>query len=280
MITAQQREERKLGIGGSDMPIILGLSSYKTPYQLYLEKTGLVEPSDETNQYQYWGSVLEGVVRDEFSKRNNVRVETPDTAVHPIHDFLRANIDGYIPEWNAVLEVKCTSSFMAKQWGDEGSDVIPLPYLVQVAHYCAVTNADSAYIAVLIGGNDYREYKYVRDLDLESQLIEAAKTFWHCVQTKTPPPATNQVDLRLMFPTHKEDKKVKVAQDIADKLIALNETRFKIKALSDVEEKHKFNIMQFMQDAEVLVNENNEPVVSWKANKRGNRTFLIKGVSQ
>jgi putative phage-type endonuclease len=280
MLTDKQRAERKLGIGGSDMPIIMGLSSYKTPYQLYLEKSEIVVSPDETSQYQYWGSILEGVIRDEFSKRNNVKVETPDTIVHPNYDFIRANIDGYIPEWNAVLEVKCASSFASKQWGDEGSDIIPMQYLVQVAHYCSVTNSDSAHIAVLIGGNDYREYKYVRDLDLEQYVINAAKTFWNCVQTKTPPAATNQVDLRLMFPTHKQDKKIKIAQDIADKLIALNETRFKIKALSDVEEKHKFNIMQFMQDAEVLVNENNEPVVSWKANKRGSRTFLVKGVTQ
>ena len=47
MITEKQRQERKLGIGGSDMPIILGLSTYKTPYQLYLEKTGIVDTVDE-----------------------------------------------------------------------------------------------------------------------------------------------------------------------------------------------------------------------------------------
>jgi putative phage-type endonuclease len=277
MITEQQRKERLLGIGGSDMPIIMGLSSYKTPYQLYLEKIGEAETSNEMTNPQYWGSKLEGIIRDEFAERNKVTVETPETIVHPFSDFLRANIDGYIPEWNAILEVKCASSFMAHEWGEDGSDVIPMQYLVQVAHYCAVTNADCAYIAVLIGGNDYREFKYIRDMDIERKVIDEATKFWQRVQDRNPPDAVNQVDLRLMFPKHDPEKTKTIDTPVAEQLTQLSETRFKIKALTEVEEKYRFNIMQFMQDAECLVDGQGKPIISWKANKRGTRTFLMKG---
>lgn len=280
MITEQQRQERKLGIGGSDMPIILGLSSYKTPYQLYLEKTADDLESDEQSEQQYWGHQLEGIIRDEFSKRNNVQVSVPETIIHPDYSFLRGNVDGFITSLNAVLEVKCSNQFMASEWGEDGSDVIPMPYLVQVAHYCAVSNADCAYIAVLIGGNDYREYKYTRDKALEEYIINAAKTFWQCVQTQTPPEPINQIDLRLMFPKHDPDKTLTINNDVAEQLTTLAETRFKIKELSQIEDKYKFNIMQFMQDAECLVDESGRPIVSWKSNKRGSRTFLLKGVTQ
>lgn len=279
MITEQQRAERNLGIGGSDMPIIMGLSSYKTPYQLYLEKIGELTKPDEMTELQYWGHQLEEVIRNEFAKRNNVVVETPDTLVHPFHTFLRANIDGFIPSLNAVLEVKCSSGFMSNNWGEDGSDVIPLQYLVQVAHYCAVTNADCAYIAVLIGGNDYREFKYVRDMAIENKVIEEARKFWKCVQDRTPPEPINQIDLRLMYPKHDPEKTITIEPDVAEQLTTLVDTRFKIKALSEVEEKYKFNIMQFMQDAECLVDGEGKPIVSWKANKRGSRTFLLKGAS-
>lgn len=280
MITEAQRKERKLGIGGSDMPIILGLSNYKTPYQLYLEKISDVESEDEMTPFQYWGHQLEGVIRDEFAKRNNVVVETPDTSVHPFHDFLRGNVDGFIPAWNAVLEVKCSAGFMAHEWGEDGSDTIPMQYLVQVAHYCAVLNADCAYIAVLIGGNDYREFKYTRNFELESKIIDAAKEFWNCVQTRTPPKPINQVDLKLMYPKHDPEKTITIEPAVAEQLTTLADTRFKIKALSEVEEKYKFNIMQFMKDAECLTDESGRPIVSWKANKRGTRTFLMKGMAQ
>lgn len=280
MITEKQREERKLGIGGSDMPIILGLSNYKTPYQLYLEKIGEVENDNEINELQYWGHQLEGVIRNEFAKRNNVIVETPDTIVHTTHDFLRGNVDGFIPKWNAILEVKCSTGFMSHQWGENGSDIIPMQYLVQVAHYCAVMNTDCAYIAVLIGGNDYREFKYIRDFPLESKIIDSAKKFWKCVQTRTPPDPINQIDLRLMYPQHDPEKTITIAPEVKEQLTTLVDTRFKIKQLSEIEEKYKFNIMQFMKDAECLTDESGRPIISWKANKRGTRTFLMKPLNE
>jgi putative phage-type endonuclease len=279
MITEQQRTERKLGIGGSDMPVILGLSSYKTPYQLYLEKIGESLLDDELTPFQYWGNKLEQVIRDEFAKRNNVVIEQPDTIIHPFHDFMRGNVDGFIPSLNAVLEVKSSAGFMAHEWGEDGSDTIPMQYLVQVAHYCSVLDADFACIAVLIGGNDYREFKYTRNFELEATIIDAAKKFWHCVQTRTPPEPVNQIDLRLMYPKHDPDKIKTIAPEVAEQLTTLAETKIKIKQLSEIEEKYKFNIMQFMKDAECLTDQSGRPIVTWKANKRGSRTFLMKGVN-
>ena len=277
MITDEQKEQRKLGIGGSDMPIILGLSSYKTPYQLYLEKKGIISDGDKMSPVQYWGNRLESIIRDEFALRNNVTIETPDTIIHPFYDFLRANLDGYIKEWESVLEVKFATQFMAQEWGEDGSDFIPMAYLVQVAHYCAITNADSAYIAVLIGGHDYRQYKYSRDLELENTLFKAASDFWDAVQKDLPPPAVNQIDLKLMFPSHQVGKSVNVSEDIFEHLKNLNEIKKKIKELQEIEETNKFNIMQYMNDAECLTDEDGRPLVTWKANKRGSRTFLLKG---
>lgn len=280
MLTDQQHKIRLSGIGGSDMPVILGLSKYKTPYQLYLEKIGQTVNTEMTSA-QYWGHRLEDVIRQEFAKRNNVIVEKPEETIrHPDYGCLIANLDGYIPSLNAVLEIKTSSQFMAADWGDANTDFIPFPYLAQVAHYCCVVNADCAYIAVLIGGNDYREYKYVRNIGIESKLITAAIRFWEHVQKRVPPPATNQNDLKLMFPRHNPQKTKIIKPDLESKLSNLKEIRFKIKKLNEMEEKYKFNIMEFMQDAECLTNQNGMPIISWKANKRGARTFLIKGLTQ
>lgn len=277
MLTDAQREQRKLGIGGSDMPIILGLSSYKTPYQLYLEKKGIISTGEEMSPLQYWGNRLEAIIRDEFSDRNKVLIQTPDTVIHPFYDFIRANIDGYISEWDAVLEVKCSSQFMANEWGEDGSDYIPMAYLAQVAHYCSVMNASSAYIAVLIGGHDYRQYKYVRDLELEKTIIDAACAFWEAVQKDLPPPPTNQVDLKLMFPRHTIGKSVNVSNDIETHLKNLTNTKAKMKELQAIEEESRFNIMRYMEDNECLLDESGKPLITWKTNKKGSRTFLFKG---
>lgn len=276
-LSKEKIQERKLGIGGSDMPIILGLSNYKTPYQLYLEKKGIISTGDISSPVQYWGNRLEAIIRDEFADRNNVLIQTPDTIVHPFYDFIRANIDGYISEWEAVLEIKCSTQFMANEWGEDGSDYIPMAYLAQVAHYCSVTNADCAYIAVLIGGHDYRQYKYSRDLELEKTIIDAACAFWDAIQKDLPPPATNQIDLRLMFPRHTVGKTVNVVNGIDTHLKNLTEAKAKMKELQAIEEESRFNIMRYMEDNECLVDESGKPLITWKANKKGSRTFLLKG---
>jgi putative phage-type endonuclease len=278
MITEAQREQRKLGIGGSDMPIILGLSNYKTPYQLYLEKKGVYSNGDKMSPPQEWGNLLEPIIRDKFADKNNVIIQTPDTIIHPFHDFMRANIDGYIVEWDAVLEVKCSSQFMAHEWGEDGSDIIPMAYLVQVAHYCAVMNTPHAYIAVLIGGYDYREYKYIRDLSIEKTIIDAAKAFWESVQKDDPPPPTNQMDLKIMFPRHIPEKSMSISNDMASDVKKIVEVKQKMKELQEMEEETRFNIMKYMNDSECLLDEEGRPLITWKANKRGSRTFLLKGV--
>ena len=277
MITEEQRKDRINYIGGSDLPIIMGLSKYKTPYALFLEKKGLQEtPYDET-PLQYWGNRLESVVREEFSIRNNVQVEEPETLAHPFHTFLRANVDGYIPEWDAILEVKCSSAWMQAEWGEPGSDIIPMAYLVQVAHYCIVTNASCAHIAVLLGGNDYREYKYTRDANLEAMVLKAATDFWSAVQNDDAPPAVNKDDLLLMYPRQEEGKSITINPSIGGELTMLGVHKKTIKEHEKEEERHKFNVMQFMQDAETLLGEDGKPVVTWKANKKGSRVFSLKG---
>ena len=276
MITEDQRQQRMLGIGGSDMPIILGLSRYKTPYQLYLEKKGIVSTGDEMTPVQYWGNRLEEVIRDEFSIRNKVKIETPNTLIHPILNFMRANIDGYIVDWDAILEVKCSSQFMANEWGEDGSDAIPMAYLVQVAHYCSVKNANSAYIAVLIGGNDYRQYKYVRDFELEKSIIEAASSFWEAVQKDLPPPAVNQIDLKLMYPRHNQGKQINLSDDVYTHFNKLTEVKAKMKELQEIEEESRFKIMEHMKDGETLINQEGRPLCTWKCSKNGQRRFLLR----
>lgn len=276
MITHAQRIERENCIGGSDMPIILGLSSYKTPYELYCEKKGILQLSEET-QLQYWGKQLEVLIRKEFRKRNKVKVQTPkNSIVHPFYNFLRGNLDGFIPKWNAVFEAKSSNSFMARLWGEHGSDTVPMEYLVQTAFYCSITNADCAHIAVLIGGYDYREYKYSRDLELEKTILEAACAFWDAIKNNTPPAATKIVDLKLLFPRHDPNKTKTINNDIKFHLSKLNTTKQTIKELEQIENDCKFKILKYMEDAECLIDMEGKPLVTYKCNKKGSRTFLLK----
>lgn len=177
---------RGLGIGGSDAAVIMGLNSYKSPYQLWMEKTGQAEAPDLSgNQRIYWGVKNEPNVADWFMEDTGKKVKRLGTLQSREYPFMLANVDRTIIGENAGLEIKTAGVSQAKKWkGDE----IPDAYYCQCLHYLAVTGADRWYIAVLIGGND-AIYKVVeRNDDDIKALIEAEADFWHLVETKTPPP--------------------------------------------------------------------------------------------
>lgn len=266
--------DRRTFIGGSDMGIILGLSSYKTAYELYLEKIAEQEIVHEETQYQYWGKRLEHIVREEYEKRNDCVVTLKDTLTHPQYDFIRAHVDGFVDDKNCVLEVKCSSSFMTQHWGEEGTDEIPLTYKAQVALYCAVTEADYADIAVLIGGHEYRQYRYTREYDFEKVVIDAAVAFWKRVVERSAPNPSCLDDLKLMY-SKSEAKAIESTYDINQCIIELKELSTQSKAIKEKEEQLKMTVFAHMKDADTLKSEENV-IATWKSTKTGARRFTIK----
>ena len=153
-------ELRAKRIGGSDIGAIIGVNPYKSIVDVYVDKT---EGSDfKGNNATYWGHALEGTVLKEFSNRHKELIvyEVPYSVVN---DFLIANLDGALKDKETgdygVLEIKTTSLWNKKDWED---DVIPQYYYAQVQHYLMLTGYKFAYIAVLIGGQQYKEFKIER----------------------------------------------------------------------------------------------------------------------
>lgn len=276
MLTEEQCAKRQNGIGASDTPIIMGYSSYKTPYQLYLEKTGIIEPDEEITEQQYWGNALEPVIIKRFAEENNVEISFPDTVYHSDYPFIFANLDGWIESEKAVVEAKSANSFQRKEWDMALTDGIPLVYLIQIAKQCAITDASRGYCAVLIGGMEYKQFVYERDKELETVILQADIDFWECVQHRQEPPPLNTSDCRLKFPTPSPDKIVQATFKTDHALKALTDHKTKIKELQEHEEFQKMQLMSHMGDAEYLMGHEGELLATWKATKKGTRVFNIK----
>lgn len=171
---------RKLGVGGSDVAPLLGLSPWKSEYELWCEKSGLIEPEDISDKPAVlWGTLLESVIRDRFSQ------------LHPEYDVMKptemyrssnrpwaqANLDGELTSEDGskgVLEIKTSGFFGSHAW-DDG---VPVWYMCQVAHYMSVTGYAFAYVAVLIGGQDYREFRVDRDKGDIAYVNRKVDEFW------------------------------------------------------------------------------------------------------
>lgn len=195
-------ERRREGIGGSDAATVLGLNNYATPYTLWLDKTGRTLPDDlSDNEKVYWGNVLEPVVASEFAKRHpEYDVSEANYIMQSKgHPFMLASVDRVLHERNiightgfvdkneppvAVLEIKTCGDRRRSDW-DDG---VPPYYLAQVNHYLAVTGFPRAYVAVLIGGQEYREYIVERDEEDINYLIAKERDFWQMVEDDQMPP--------------------------------------------------------------------------------------------
>jgi len=278
MLTEAQRERRKHGIGGSDIAVIMGLSPYKTPLQLYYEKTGLIEIEYKKTEEQYWGHLMEPVIRDHFCRLHGLTVSQHDTLVHKDYDFIIGNIDGYITALDSILEIKITNAFKRNEWGIEGTDVLPIIYLLQAAHYCAVKNCNKAIVAVLIGGNEYREYNYTRDLEIENEIIKACIEFWDCVKERREPEACTINDLRIKYSRNDPEKTIQYNVEINQEIQPLYDVKQQIKRLTEIEEQHKFNLMNIMKDADCIIDESGKTIITWRANKNGQRVFRLAGI--
>jgi len=178
---------RNLGIGGSDASVVCGINKWKSPIELYMEKLGMLPPSD-AGEAAYWGNRLEGLVREEFTLRTGIEV-TPIQLMYQSeeHPFMIANIDGICEHpvyGDVIFEAKTSSAYRSGEW--EG-DKIPDEYVLQVMHYMAVTGFEGAYIAVLLGGNNFKWQFVERDEELISMLIQLEAEFWDGVNNNIPP---------------------------------------------------------------------------------------------
>lgn len=177
---------RKSGIGGSDASAILGFNSYKSAFQLYIEKTSdFVEESD--SEAAYWGNVLEDVVAREFAKRTGKKIRKINRMLrHPNNYFMTANLDRDVVGEKAFLECKTASEYLKDSWNGED---VPAAYLCQLQHYLAVTGYEKAYIAVLIGGNKFVWKEVARDDEFIELMIHHEKEFWENHVIANVPPA-------------------------------------------------------------------------------------------
>ena len=147
MINIDEKEDRKNYIGGIDAPVIvLPNPKWKTKYQLWLEKTGRVEPKDISDKPEMKFNILqEEVVRKKFIKDTGYEVVKPEEAIyHPQYSFIGAHFDGLGIDENGnrfVFEAK--TSRYGKGWEN---DSIPPDYQIQVAHYLMVADAPYSYI--------------------------------------------------------------------------------------------------------------------------------------
>ncbi|GGX63390.1 YqaJ viral recombinase family nuclease [Streptomyces hiroshimensis] len=212
-----------LVVTATEAAAIVGLSPWRSPFSLWHDKAGTL-PVDEVppTAAMQWGTRLEPAIADVFAETHpDVLVHETGTWANLARDWQRATPDRIITAPDdrppALLEIK--TSRYGDGWGKSGTDQVPVTYRCQVVWQLDTLGLDVAHVAVLVAGQDYREYTIRRDEDEAVFLRERAAAFLDSVRAGTPPPvdghAATYRTIQLL-PGAVEDTVADIAPDVAE----------------------------------------------------------------
>jgi putative phage-type endonuclease len=179
-------EHRRKHRNASETPIVLGVSPWTTPYQLWQLKLGLVE--QKVSPAMQRGTELEPVARMAYEQRTG-RVMQP---VVVVDEEYSASLDGIALNGERLLEVKCpVRGKESTLWKTVEAGRLPEYYQWQVAHQLMVTKASVADVFVFDGAEGIL-LEVVPATETWPRIHEAWDAFMRCVQDEQAPPLTDR----------------------------------------------------------------------------------------
>ena len=280
-LSKEELKERQSGIGASEAAPALGLSKYKTPYQLWEEKTAL-EVVQFDSPILRRGRMFEPIIRQLYSDETGRAVKKVPSMRSEKYPFMTASPDGYAEDGKRYVEIKTARN--KSEWGEPGTDEIPLPYMIQVQHGLIVTGLEVADIPVSFSLDDFAIYEVPADRELQEMIIEKEATFWELVKNRIPPEPSNYVDVYRRFAVS-ISKNIQADSDIVGAIQSLKSVKLSQKELKEQEDKLKTMIGKFMAEADTLIDFDGNTLATWKTqNKKAymvkessSRVFRIKG---
>lgn len=184
-------EERRGGIGGSDVSAIMGDSPFNNNWNVFLDKTHIATQDMSDNWFRLaYGHATESLIAELFARKFKAKIIN-ETGMfkHPQYDFIRANLDrlAILPTGELViLECKSSNPFSESAW-EKG---VPLYYEWQGRQYLCVINqilSDAElpeirkiYYSCLYGNTEDNAIfrKIEVDKEIENKMVECEKDFW------------------------------------------------------------------------------------------------------
>lgn len=237
-----------------------------------MEKTGKATHRPDSLPLRF-GIFAEEFVASEYSRSTGLRLlHDQSIHTHPDHFFMSAHIDRFVLEGTSpspakILECKTANPFTSSDWGEAGTDEVPMSYLCQCVWYLAITNLNAIDLAVLFGNHDFRIYEITRDPELEAVILQKVHFFWNeYVLKDLPPPAVNEQDYQTLFRQSDPQKSIEAQQQILELIEKLQLLQSEIEVRESQISLMKQNLMGQMGEAESLTYEG-KVLATWRAPK-------------
>lgn len=186
---------RRRGVGSSDVPAIMGVVEQRTPLHVYYDKLGALD--DHAGEAALWGTLHEDTVAREWARRNRSVVQRVGLVARVDEPWMQCSLDRRVTECPlsrgdrqvCAVEVKTRSAWLSSHWRRD----VPDDVLAQTLWQLAVTGLDHIHVAVLLGGNTYRQrvVRRVGNGDLIGDIVSVCRQFWQGHVLPERPPAAD-----------------------------------------------------------------------------------------
>ena len=187
---------RKTKITATDAPVIMGKSKWKTPLQLYYEKISEKPPAYKMNPVMQRGLDLEPIARNLYMSETGIPV---DPAI-VIKGWAMASLDGAYRTGEYIVEIKCPGE---KDHTEAVMGKVPEHYMPQLQHQMYVCNLNEMHY-FSFNGKQGVLVEVKRDQEFIDIMVDAELKFLHCIETKTPPEASDGDYLDMNTPEWQE----------------------------------------------------------------------------
>lgn len=200
------RDDPRPKIGASEAGKATGLSEYGTPLHLFAEKRREVPPWEGSFSAEV-GSAIEGPILDLAEK--HMADVFPDLVEHNKDGKLKtrrnhrvawrsdnpvvaASCDAIlVPKKAGVIDAKATFSIGAStKFGEEGTDEVPVDYILQAQQQCYVQGVETCYFPVLFflgNGPMLKCYRVHRQERIVEAIIDAENELAERIVNNDPP---------------------------------------------------------------------------------------------
>jgi putative phage-type endonuclease len=217
-------EHRRRYRNASETPVVLGVSPWKTPYQLWQEKLGLVESS--VTAAMRHGGELEPAARAAYEARTGFVMQP----LVLLDGEYSSSLDGVTLGGERIVEIKCPYKGQSSAlWqAVEGGGHLPEHYQLQVQHQLMVSRAEIVDVFIF-DGSDGILLEVLPDPTAWPRIHEGWDAFAQYMATKTPPPLCDR-DKR----TREDSEWLSAAAHYLDIKLAAEQAQ---KALSEAKER-------------------------------------------
>lgn len=285
MLSEAQLEERKTGIGGSEIAAILGESPFAAPFDVWLSKTQgwRQEETDDMRR----GSFLEDGIARWYAQRYGhdlSRLSECKTLRHRLHPWALCTSDRMVtaPAGRELLLSIKAPRRGGGDWGEPGTDQVPSAYLLQLQWEWAIHTShgmqldETMHLAALLDG-DLCIYVIKADAELQGWMLEEAGAWWERHVVKGEQPAldgSSQARAWLRKKFRDEGEQRAATPHEIRLLLELEAVQREAKRWASEEERLGDAIRLSMGAAQRI--EAPGVVATWKADKNGKRGFKTK----